>query len=130
VKQRLAALRRSQDISSIALIQINEDLEAMMRLRKALERLDVHMAPIWKSFDEDNRLVTTSVERIKGLEFDACFVFGMDDVEKASLNFTKNRAYVALSRPARRLAILCEEFPRLLQKVERDLFEVIRLNTP
>lgn len=101
-----------------------------MRLRKALERLDVHMAPIWKSFDEDNRLVTTSVERIKGLEFDACFVFGMDDVEKASLNFTKNRAYVALSRPARRLAILCEEFPRLLQKVERDLFEVIRLNTP
>ena len=69
-------------------------------------------------------LLTTSVERIKGLEFDACIVIGLEDVESAALNFTINRAYVALSRPARRLALVASEFPSLLRNVPRDLFEV------
>jgi len=113
-------------IESIALIQINEDQESMERLRANLLKLGVPLAEMWESKAVNKFLITTSVERIKGLEFDACIVLGLDDVERASLNFTTNRAYVALSRPTRRLAILCEEFPRLLQKVDQSLIEIFR----
>jgi hypothetical protein len=51
-------------------------------------------------------------------------VLGLDLVERSSLNFALNRAYVAISRPARRLALVCEDFPRLLRKVDSGLFEV------
>jgi hypothetical protein len=69
-------------------------------------------------------LITNSVERIKGLEFDACIVIGLEEVESAALNFTLNRAYVALSRPARRLALLSTEYPSLLRKMDHGLFDV------
>ena len=46
------------------------------------------------------------------------------NVETAALNFTLNRAYVALSRPARRLALICSEYPTLLRKVDKSLFDV------
>jgi hypothetical protein len=124
IRQLVTVLRRSQKVESIALLQINEDEEALIRLRAALDREGVTLATIWEPSAEVGRLVTTSVERIKGLEYDACLVLGLDDVERASLNFTTNRAYVALSRPTHRLAMLCEEFPRLIQKVPRDLFDV------
>ena len=56
----------------------------------------------------ESRLVLTSAEQAKGLEFEACIVLGLEDVERSMLNFAKNRAYVALSRPTRRLFMLCE----------------------
>jgi hypothetical protein len=64
------------------------------------------------------------VERIKGLEFDAAVVLGLDDVDRSALNFTLNRAYVALSRPTRRLIMLCSEFPTLFGKIDRSLFNI------
>ncbi len=127
IKQIYNIVSRSS-IESIALIQINEDQESMERLRANLLDLGVPLAEIWESNNDNQHLITTSVERIKGLEFDACIVLGLDDVERASLNFTTNRAYVALSRPTRRLAILCEEFPRLLQNVDQSLFETFRVS--
>ncbi|GAB6056902.1 helicase domain-containing protein [Desulfonatronum parangueonense] len=128
IKQVFNLVNRSPVLSSIALLQINEDQESMERLRDSLKNINVPLANIWESKVDKNHLVTTSVERIKGLEFDACIVLGLDDVERASLNFTTNRAYVALSRPTRRLAIICEHFPRLLQNVNTTLFETIRSN--
>jgi hypothetical protein len=122
IKQIAAVLRRSQAIESIALLQINENEEAMMKLRSELESAGVKLAEPWAAKGEG--LLTTSVERIKGLEFDACVVVGLEDVESAALNFTLNRAYVALSRPARRLALVASEFPSLLRKVDRGLFDV------
>ena len=65
-----------------------------------------------------------TIHQSKGLEFDACIVLGLEDVETAALNFTLNRAYVALSRPARRLALICGEYPPLLRKVDKSLFDV------
>lgn len=129
IRQMLAVLKRSEKVETIALIQINEDEEAMRRLRTALESEGVGLASIWEPEDKEGGLITTSVERIKGLEFDACLVFGLDDVERASLEFTTNRAYVALSRPTRRLALFCQEFPKLLQRVDPNLFEVRSLRT-
>ena len=125
IKQLWSVLSRSKEVQSVALLQINEDEETLMRLRSALERIGVVLAPPWDAFAED-ALITTSVERVKGLEFDACFILGLEDVERASLNFTLNRAYVALSRPARRLALLCEDFPALLQKIDTSLYDVRR----
>lgn len=122
IKQLTAALRRSDVVRSIAVLQVNEDEESLVRLRAELEALGVPLAPIWAASGEG--ILTTSVERIKGLEFDACIVLGLDDVESASLNFTLNRAYVALSRPARRLALIASEFPSILRRVDRDLFDV------
>lgn len=122
IKQLAAVLRRSQVIESIALLQINEDEDAMARLRSGLEQNGVALAAPWAA--SGSGLVTTSVERIKGLEFDACIVVGLEEVESAALNFTLNRAYVALSRPARRLALIASEFPSMLRKVDRGLFDV------
>lgn len=122
IKQVVAVLRRSQAIESIALLQINEDEEAMTKLRAELTAAGVTLAEPWAASGEG--LLTTSVERIKGLEFDACIIVGLEDVESAALNFTLNRAYVALSRPARRLALIASEFPSLLRKVDRGLFDV------
>lgn len=124
IKQRLAVMRRNPDIQSIALLQINEDEIAMEKLRSNLEKQGVDMAPIWTPSDKDNRLITTSVERIKGLEYDVCFVVGMDDIDNSSLKYSKNRAYVALSRPALQLTILCEEMPRNLQNINNDYMTI------
>jgi len=125
IKQRLAVIRRNPDIKTIALLQINEDEKAMEQLRSDLQKQGVEMAPVWKPSDKDNKLVTTSVERIKGLEYDACFVVGMDDIDNSSLKYSKNRAYVAFSRPALQLTILCEEFPQNLQKINKDYITIV-----
>ena len=125
IKQLWSVLSRSREVQSVALLQINEDKETLMRLRSALERIDVKLAPLWDALAKD-ALITTSIERVKGLEFDACVILGLEDVERASLNFTLYRAYVALSRPARRLALLCEDFPALLQRIDTSLYDVRR----
>jgi hypothetical protein len=122
IKQVVAVLRRSQAIESIALLQINEDEEVMTKLRAELEGEGVALGAPWAATGDG--LLTTSVERIKGLEFDACIVVGLEDVESASLNFTLNRAYVALSRPARRLVLVASEYPSLLKKVDHSLFDL------
>ena len=123
IKQIAAVLRRSSVVSSLAVLQINEDEQALVKLRTELQALDVPLAPIWAAAGEG--VITTSVERIKGLEFDACIVLGLEDVETAALNFTLNRAYVAISRPARRLALISGEYPALLRKVDKALFDAI-----
>ena len=123
IKQMMAALSRSTKVKTVAVLQINRDLIEMQRLRSALESESVSLAPAGVLTPDAGQLVTTTVEDAKGLEFDVCIVLGLDDVERASLNFSKNRAYVGLSRPTRRLFILCEQYPPLLQKVQKDLFE-------
>jgi hypothetical protein len=122
IKQLVSVLRRSHIVTAIALLQINEDQQALNTLRQELEAVNVPLAPMWAASGEG--LLTTSVERIKGLEFDACIVLGLEGVESAALNFTLNRAYVALSRPARRLALICSEYPPLLRKLDKSLFDV------
>jgi hypothetical protein len=122
IKQIASVLRRSDVVSSVALLQINEDEQSLNRLRAELEKSGVLLAPPLSAIGAG--LLTTSVARIKGLEFDACIVLGLEDVETAALNFTLNRAYVALSRPARRLALICSEYPPLLRKVDKSLFDV------
>jgi hypothetical protein len=123
IKQICAVMQRSEVINSVALLQINEDELALSKLRADLEAAGVPLAAPWAV--TGNGLLTNSVERIKGLEFDACIVLGLEGVESAALNFTLNRAYVALSRPSRRLALICSEFPPLLRKVDKSLFEIV-----
>jgi hypothetical protein len=127
IKRRLNVLKRNDEINSIALIQIDEDEEALSQYRKKLNEIGVATAPIWQSFGEPKELVTTSVERIKGLEYDACFVIGMDGIENSALKHSKNRAYVALSRPSLQLTILCEEIPKSLQRIDKDLLEIVHI---
>jgi superfamily I DNA/RNA helicase len=124
IKQIVSVLQRSDVVNSVALLQINEDDQALRKLRADLQRAGVPLAEIWAASGQG--LLTTSVERIKGLEFDACIVLGLEDVETAALNFTLNRAYVALSRPARRLALICSEYPALLRKLDKSLFDLIK----
>jgi hypothetical protein len=77
--------------------------------------------------DANNRHAWTVayVEQIKGLEYDTCIVLGLDDVEPARRDYGSNRAYVALSRPARRLLIFCHDYPRLLRRIPTELFEKV-----
>jgi hypothetical protein len=123
VRQMMAVLAKSKKVTSVALLQVNEDSIAMQRLRAELVKEGVVLAPLDDLNSMTGKLITTTVERAKGLEFDACIVVGLDDVERASLNFAKNRAYVALSRPTQRLFMLCEQYPPLLQRIQKDLFD-------
>lgn len=84
IKQLFAVLRRSDVVDSVAVIQINEDEQSLLRLRSELKNLEVPLAPVWHS--SGNGLLMTSVERVKGLEFDACIVLGLENVESAALN--------------------------------------------
>ena len=127
IKQRVAVLKRNPDIASIAILQIDEDEKAMEKLRDGLQNQGLVLAPIWSATDSDDRIITTSVERIKGLEYDACIVVGMDNMENSALKHSKNRAYVALSRPVRHLTMLCEEIPTSLQKINKDLLSIQRI---
>jgi hypothetical protein len=127
LRQMYTALGRSKTVRRVAVIQVDDDLAAMSQLRAALERLGVRLAALGNTLAE-GALVTTTVEQAKGLEFDACIVLGLDDLERASLNFSKNRAYVALSRPTQRLFMVCEHFPPLLQRMRSDLFEYHAVN--
>ena len=122
IRQIVNVFRQSGVVSSVAVLQINEDDQALKKLRAELEEAGVPLAPAWAASGAG--ILTTSVERIKGLEFDACIILGLEDVERAALNFTLNRAYVALSRPARRLALICTDYPPLLRKVDKALFDV------
>ena len=127
IMQRVAVLKRNPNIASIAFLQIDEDQKAMEQMRDSLQKQGLELAPIWSASDDGNRIITTSVERIKGLEYDACFVVGMDNMENSALKHSKNRAYVALSRPARQLTIFCEDIPNSLQKIDKDLLETLRV---
>lgn len=123
IAQMMAVLRTSSTVRSIALLQIDDDVIALKRLHDALQKEHVELAAVNDLSAPPGKLVTSSVERAKGLEFDACIVVGLDDIERASLNFSKNRAYVALSRPTQRLFMLCQQFPPILRKIPSDLYE-------
>ncbi len=123
IQQMVAVLSRSKRNSTLALVQVNEDELAMNLLRDKLSSLGVRLARPHDLVGAPGRIITTDVEHAKGLEFDACMILGLDDCERSALNFSINRAYVALSRPTLRLFMLCEQFPPLLEKVERDLYD-------
>ncbi len=126
IRQIFNIVKRSHSIKTVALIQINENERELMNIREQLEDKGIPMAPIWESFSEDGNLITSSVERIKGLEFDCCIVLGIDNIEESFLNFTRNRIYVAVSRATLRLAMLCESFPQLLQKVNQQTYDIFQ----
>lgn len=123
IAQLLNVLRRSPTIKTIAILQVNEHEEGLLRLRAELTELGAHLAPMWEAVAQDG-IITTSVERVKGLEFDACIVIGLEAVERSTLHFTVNRAYVGLSRPARRLAMVCEHTPAVLKRMDSSLYEL------
>lgn len=124
IRQIATVFNRSQNIESVALLQVNEDIKHMNELRESLEHLGVPLADDKEGYS-DNVLVTSSVENIKGLEFDACILLGLEDITPSARSFTKNRAYVGLSRPAQRLIMICQEYPTVLRDMDQSLFETI-----
>jgi len=126
IRQRWNVLKASGRKWSVAVLQVNEDEEQMNVLRRRVQSQGVDIAPLWDTQGPTEQLLTTSVERAKGLEFDVCYIIGLDESGNSSLHYILNRAYVALSRPARRLSILCSEFPESLKGIESSLFTVFR----
>lgn len=119
IRQIVSALGRSHVVESTALLVINDDKRLMERYQDELEAVgvDVTRKPL------DKGLLLSSAERVKGLEFDACIVLGLENAGSGP-NFALNRAYVVLSRPARRLFMICSEPPSLLKDVDRSLFDL------
>jgi len=124
IMQMLNVFTESEAMRSVAILQINEDEADLTRLRAALEARGAALAPPFEAAP-GRGVITTSVQRIKGLEFDACIVLGLEDARRSSLNFTLNRAYVGLSRPVRRLAMVCEHRPTVLRRMDAALFDVV-----
>lgn len=124
IRQIATVFSRSENIESVALLQVNEDIKHMNELREGLEDLGVPLAEDNEGYS-NNVLVTSTVENIKGLEFDACILLGLEDITPSARSFTKNRAYVGLSRPAQRLIMICQEYPTVLRDMDQSLFETI-----
>jgi hypothetical protein len=122
VKQLTNVLRRVGTARSVAVLFVHDDQAALSNMRNRLAEAGVGVAEPEDLLDR-SRVVVATVEQAKGLEFDVCVVIGLDDVERAALNFAKNRAYVALSRPTHKLVLLCEHDPAILHGVTRTLYE-------
>ena len=126
IANRIARLVREfktyDSIESVAMIQIEEDEERMSELRASLKSKEVQLAEANQDYSKKG-LVTSTVEKIKGLEFDACILLGLEKLDSRSAEIWFNRAYVGLSRPARRLVMICETFPRVLNDMEQSLYE-------
>lgn len=122
VKQLTNVLKKKGTTGSVAVILVHDDQDALLSMRSSLQILGVEVAEPDNLLDR-GRVVVTTVEQAKGLEFDMCVIIGLDDVERFSVNFAKNRSYVALSRPTRKLIMLCERPPEILHDVPRDLYD-------
>ena len=125
ITQRLKQLKNLPSLAkgSVAVLQVNEDPEEREKILGYLRSIGVNaVAPIHDSAKAANQWIIATVEEIKGLEFDACLVFGLDGVDAAELEFNRNRAYVGLSRPANRLVMFCHEFPLLLRGIPPDRY--------
>ena len=107
---------------SVALIQIEEDKNQMDELSASLEKNEIPLAKTNQDFNKIG-LVNSTVEKIKGLEFDACILLGLENLTRHSRAISFNRAYVGLSRPARRLIMICEKFPPVLREMDQSLFD-------
>ena len=127
VGNMMKQLTRSKSIQTIGLLLLEEDQAELDRTKSDLERVGLSPVILDGKGLELGTLLLSTVEQAKGLEFDVCIILGLDDVERSSLNFWKNRAYVALSRPTKRLFVLCEEYPALFQSIQKDLLDVDRL---
>jgi len=125
ITQRMKQLKNLPSLAkgSVAVLQVNEDMEEREKIQGYLSRIGINaVPPIHESGPSGNQWIIATVEEIKGLEFDACFVFGLDGVDAAELEFNRNRAYVGLSRPAHRLVMFCHEFPMLLREIPSDRY--------
>ena len=121
LKQFYNIVKRSSD-TSVAVLQVNENPEERKKIEAFLIEIGVRASSPFESRGNGDRWILATVEEIKGLEFDACLVFGFDAVDAEELEFNRNRAYVALSRPAFRLAMICREFPALLRNIPADRY--------
>lgn len=123
LKQIKNIFERTQWAGSVAVLQVNEDQEEREQIEGYLSEIGVKaVTPVIGSDLSSNQWIIATVEQIKGLEFDACFVFGLDGIDAAELEFNRNRAYVGLSRPAHRLVMFCHEFPMLLRGIPSDRY--------
>ena len=125
IAQRMKQLKNLPSLAkgSVAILQVNEDPEEREKIQGYLRTIGIDaVPPIHNSNSSGNQWIIATVEEIKGLEFDACFVFGLDGVDAAELEFNRNRAYVGLSRPAHRLVMFCHEFPMLLRGIPSDRY--------
>lgn len=122
IAKLLRELKSSDTDKSVALIQIEEDTKQMNELRASLEKNEVPLAKVNQDYSKVG-LVTSTVEKIKGLEFDACILLGLEHLTRHSAAISFNRAYVGLSRPARRLLMICEKFPPLLSDIDQSFYD-------
>jgi hypothetical protein len=120
IAQILSSLKADANIRSVAVIHIDEGLLASRDLH---ESLVAEGAVFGEPGMNRQEVLFTTAERAKGLEFDACIILGLEDVERSPLNHSKNRAYVALSRPTKRLLMVCGEFPSLLEHVAETTYD-------
>ena len=119
--QLIAEFEASEYIESVGLIQVEEDIKQVNDLRDRLRKENVQLAEANQAYSNKG-LVISTVEKIKGLEFDACILLGIENVYLSSQSTSKNRAYVGLSRPTRRLILLCEKIPLMLRSMDQSLF--------
>jgi hypothetical protein len=108
---------------TIAALLVDRDDDFADRLVKRLAALDVPVTTDAKAHGEQLAVLVAAVEDIKGLEFETCIVLGLEQTFRSSLAHTKNRAYVAVSRPTRKLILLSQEFPDVLKQMDAALYE-------
>lgn len=124
IRQIVTVFKRSESIESVALLQVNADLQHMNEIKDSLEEFGVTLANTGIAHSNEG-LVMSTVENVKGLEFDACILLGLEDITPSARSFSVNRAYVGISRPSQRLIMICQEYPTVLRGMDTSLFDII-----
>jgi hypothetical protein len=127
LRARLRSLKnilgKSGQVGSVAVLLVEEDDANLAKLKSTLKAEGISSNGPQPGRPEG--WTVAYVEQIKGLEYETCVILGLDDVDPARRDYGRNRAYVALSRPARRLLMFCRDYPRLLRKIPAELFEKV-----
>lgn len=127
LKERIVEIERSlETLPSIAVLVNSEEMVPSLakKLNDELsdENIQAVACPSGQVMGNDNDVRVFNIEHIKGLEFEAVFFVGIDDLAKDILDLFDKYLYVGATRAATYLGMTCREgLPKKLKPL-KDLF--------
>jgi hypothetical protein len=121
VMQKIIDQLRSE-AKTIAIIGVDYEERETRALHRQLEPFGARLFHEYLDSSDRSGVIVASAQEVKGHEFDACLIRGLENLQRSPMNHSKNRGYVALSRAMRRLVILADERPPIMDLIGRSLY--------
>ncbi len=122
IQDRIAEIYKEQKDVTIAIITPQEceaeGLYALMKRPFEKKNISIQLCTDGQSTGSKEQVRIFSLEHIKGLEFEAIFFIGLDELEEAQPALFTRYLYVAATRAARFLGITCyNSLPKNLETI-------------